>query len=85
MLPLDQPRRAPRLSQLLDVLRQDVRDEEDVLFPLLQENLHPRRLPWLGGQCEFAGPPDLADTAAPKGRPPGPDLSGSEWRAVRRR
>ncbi|MCW2899307.1 MAG: Hemerythrin cation binding domain protein [Streptosporangiaceae bacterium] len=48
MLPLDQRRRAPRLSQLLEVLRQDVRDEEDVLFPLLlQENLHPRRLPWL--------------------------------------
>src|SRR3954452_11000072 len=35
----DDPRRAARLARLVQVLREDVRDEEDVLFPRLQEAL----------------------------------------------
>src|SRR3712207_813055 len=35
----DDPRRPARLARLVEVLREDVRDEEDVLFPRLQERL----------------------------------------------
>jgi hemerythrin superfamily protein len=44
----DDPRRAQRLSRLVEVLREDVRDEEDVLFPRLQEQLGPHELRALG-------------------------------------
>lgn len=40
--------RSAALDRLADVLREDVRDEEDVLFPRLQERLSPRRLRLLG-------------------------------------
>ncbi|MBB3085092.1 hemerythrin domain-containing protein [Geodermatophilus sabuli] len=48
----DDPRRAQRLSRLVEVLREDVRDEEDVLFPRLQEKLDPAQLRRLGRQWE---------------------------------
>jgi hemerythrin superfamily protein len=47
-LPHGDPRRGERLARLLQVLREDVRDEEDVLFPRLQETLDPRELRRLG-------------------------------------
>src|SRR3954447_9233110 len=50
----DDPRRAQRLSRLVEVLREDVRDEEDVLLPRLQEKLDPHQLRRLGRQWEFA-------------------------------
>lgn len=43
-MPLDDPARDPLLSALTDVLREDVRDEEDELLPRLQARLSPRRL-----------------------------------------
>jgi hemerythrin superfamily protein len=49
----EDPRRAARLSRLVEVLREDVRDEEDVLFPRLQEKLDPQELRRLGRQWEF--------------------------------
>jgi hemerythrin superfamily protein len=50
----DDPRRAARLSRLVQVLREDVRDEEDVLFPRLQERLGAHELRRLGRQWELA-------------------------------
>jgi Hemerythrin HHE cation binding domain len=49
----DDPRRAQRLSRLVEVLREDVRDEEDVLFPRLQERLDPDELRGLGRRWEL--------------------------------
>ena len=49
----DDPRRAQRLSRLVEVLREDVRDEEDVLFPRLQERLDPDELRALGRRWEL--------------------------------
>jgi hemerythrin superfamily protein len=49
----DDPRRAPRLSRLVEVLREDVRDEEDVLFPRLQERLDPHELRALGRRWDL--------------------------------
>jgi hemerythrin superfamily protein len=49
----DDPRRAQRLSRLVEVLREDVRDEEDVLFPRLQERLDPHELRTLGRRWEL--------------------------------
>src|SRR3954464_3397870 len=49
---VDDPRRPERLARLVEVLREDVRDEEDVLLPRLQEKLsvgEPRRI-GLGGE-----------------------------------
>jgi hemerythrin superfamily protein len=40
--------RRPLLARLVDVLREDVRDEEDELLPRLQERLQPRQLRQLG-------------------------------------
>nr|WP_204262244.1 hemerythrin domain-containing protein [Blastococcus saxobsidens] len=45
---LDSPERPARLRRLVEVLREDVRDEEDVLFPRLQEALSPDELRALG-------------------------------------
>ncbi|MEX5305897.1 hemerythrin domain-containing protein [Kocuria sp. CPCC 205258] len=42
------PARKPVLARLIDVLREDVRDEEDVLLPRLQEKLGRTRLRGLG-------------------------------------
>jgi hemerythrin superfamily protein len=49
----DDPRRAQRLSRLVEVLNEDVRDEEDVLFPRLQEQLDPAELRALGRRWEL--------------------------------
>ena len=45
---LDDPRREPLLDRLAEVLREDVRDEEDVLFPRLQAVTDRRTLRRLG-------------------------------------
>ncbi|WP_029433619.1 hemerythrin domain-containing protein [Blastococcus sp. URHD0036] len=50
---LDNPRRPVRLARLVEVLREDVRDEEDVLLPRLQERLDPHELRRLGRQWEL--------------------------------
>ena len=52
-LPHGDPRRGGRLARLVHVLREDVRDEEDVLFPRLQEKLDPPALQRLGRQWDF--------------------------------
>ncbi len=49
----DDPRRPARLARLVEVLREDVRDEEDVLLPRLQERLDPHELRRLGRQWEL--------------------------------
>ncbi len=49
----DDPRRAELLSRLVEVLREDVRDEEDVMFPRLQERLDGAQLRRLGRQWEL--------------------------------
>ncbi|PPF55746.1 cation-binding protein [Clavibacter michiganensis] len=47
-LPSGDPGRAPLLDRLVEVLREDVRDEEDELFPRLQERVRVRDLRLLG-------------------------------------
>lgn len=47
-LPRDDPGRGSVLHRLAQVLRQDVRDEEDVLLPRLQQNVSVARLRVLG-------------------------------------
>jgi hemerythrin superfamily protein len=49
----DDPRRGERLARLVEVLREDVRDEEDVLLPRLQEQLDAAQLQRLGRQWEL--------------------------------
>jgi hemerythrin superfamily protein len=73
----DDPRRAARLARLVEVLREDVRDEEDVMFPRLQEALDPRALRRLGLQWEVARrvSPTRAHPTVSR-RPPGNALSG---------
>src|SRR3954463_13611272 len=50
---LEDPRRPERLARLVQVLREDVRDEEDVLLPRLQEAVDATELDRLGRQWEF--------------------------------
>jgi hemerythrin superfamily protein len=50
----EDPRRAAVISRLVEVLREDVRDEEDVLLPRLQEALDGGALRRLGVQWEVA-------------------------------
>jgi hemerythrin superfamily protein len=74
---LDHPRRSARVARLIEVLREDVRDEEDVLFPRLQEVLAPAELRRLGWQWEIArrvSPTRPHPTVSR--RPPGNALSG---------
>src|SRR3954447_17825569 len=52
-LPHEDPRRAQRLARLVQVLREDVRDEEDILFPRLQENLDRAELRRLGRRWDL--------------------------------
>ena len=47
-LPKDAPERGPILDRLTEVLREDVRDEEDELFPRLQSRVDRRELRRLG-------------------------------------
>src|SRR3954452_23115866 len=49
------PRRPQRLARLAEVLREDVRDEEDVLLPRLQEKLSAAELARIGPRGEAAG------------------------------
>jgi hypothetical protein len=73
----DDPRRAERLSRLVEVLREDVRDEEDVLLPRLQEGLGPKELRRLGRKWELArrtSPTRPHPTVSR--RPPGNVVSG---------
>jgi hemerythrin superfamily protein len=76
-LPHDDPRRAQRLARLVEVLREDVRDEEDEMFPRLQEALDPAALRRLGLQWEVArrvSPTRPHPTVSR--RPPGNAVSG---------
>ncbi len=72
----DDPRRPERLARLVAVLREDVRDEEDVLLPRLQERLDPAELRRLGRQWEFTRriSPTRAHPTVSR-RPPGNALS----------
>jgi hemerythrin superfamily protein len=73
----DDPGRARLLSRLVEVLREDVRDEEDVLFPRLQEAMEPQQLRRLGRQWELVrrtSPTRPHPTVSR--RPPGNVVSG---------
>ncbi|RBY81915.1 hemerythrin domain-containing protein [Blastococcus sp. TF02A-26] len=73
---LDDPQRPARLARLVEVLREDVRDEEDVLLPRLQEKLDEHELRRLGRQWELVrriSPTRPHPTVAR--RPPGNALS----------
>jgi iron-sulfur cluster repair protein YtfE (RIC family) len=74
---LDHPGRPARLRRLVEALREDVRDEEDVLFPRLQEELGPEELRALGRRWEVMrriSPTRPHPTVSR--RPPGNALSG---------
>jgi hemerythrin superfamily protein len=74
---LDHPERAARLERLVEVLREDVRDEEDVLFPRLQEAVSAeelRRLGWRWEVMRRLSPTRPHPTVSR--RPPGNALSG---------
>ena len=73
----DDPRRPARLARLVEVLREDVRDEEDVLFPRLQEAVSAEELRRLGRSWELMrrlSPTRPHPTVSR--RPPGNALSG---------
>jgi len=73
----DDARRPARLARLVEVLREDVRDEEDVLFPRLQEAVSPEELRRLGRRWELMrrlSPTRPHPTVSR--RPPGNALSG---------
>src|SRR4051794_24319113 len=73
---VDDPRRAERLARLVEVLREDVRDEEDVLLPRLQEQLSAAELRRPGmqwGLVRRISPPRPHPTVSR--RPPGNALS----------
>jgi len=76
-LPHGDPGRAAHLDRLVEVLREDVRDEEDVLFPRLQEALDAKALRRLGLQWEVARrvSPTRAHPTVSR-RPPGNAVSG---------
>jgi hypothetical protein len=74
---LEHPQRSARLARLAEVLREDVRDEEDVLLPRLQEVLDAAELRRVGRQWEIArrvSPTRPHPTVSR--RPPGNALSG---------
>jgi hemerythrin superfamily protein len=74
---LDDPRRPERLARLVAVLREDVRDEEDVLFPRLQEAVDVEELRRLGRRWALMrrlSPTRPHPTVSR--RPPGNALSG---------
>jgi hemerythrin superfamily protein len=73
----DDPRRPARLARLVEVLREDVRDEEDVLFPRLQEAVPADELRRLGRRWDLMrriSPTRPHPTVSR--RPPGNALSG---------
>ncbi len=73
----DDPRRAERLARLVEVLREDVRDEEDLLLPRLQEAMTHEELRALGRRWEVMRriSPTRAHPTVSR-RPPGNALSG---------
>jgi hemerythrin superfamily protein len=74
---IDHPQRANRLARLVEVLREDVRDEEELLFPRLQEKLSDGQLRRLGLRWEVMrrlSPTRPHPTVSR--RPPGNALSG---------
>ena len=74
---LDHPERPARLRRLVEVLREDVRDEEDVLFPRLQEALGLDELRALGRRWALMArlSPTRPHPTVSR-RPPGNALSG---------
>ncbi len=73
----DDPRRAELLARLVTVLQEDVRDEEDVMLPRLQERLTPEELRRLGARWALMA--RIAPTRphpTVSRRPPGNALSG---------
>jgi hemerythrin superfamily protein len=73
---IDDPRRPGRLARLAEVLREDVRDEEDALLPRLQESVDVEELRRLGRQWDLVrriSPTRPHPTVAR--RPPGNALS----------
>jgi hemerythrin superfamily protein len=71
------PLRARRVARLVEVLREDVRDEEDVLFPRLQDRVDAAELRRLGRAWEVArrvSPTRPHPTVSR--RPPGNAVSG---------
>ncbi|MEX5718738.1 hemerythrin domain-containing protein [Geodermatophilus maliterrae] len=73
----DHPQGQARLARLVEVLQEDVRDEEDVLFPRLQERLDAAELRRLGRQWQLVrriSPTRPHPTVSR--RPPGNALSG---------
>jgi hemerythrin superfamily protein len=73
----DDPRRPARLARLVEVLREDVRDEEDVLFPRLQGAVPADELRRLGRRWDLMrriSPTRPHPTVSR--RPPGNALSG---------
>jgi hemerythrin superfamily protein len=74
---LDSPERPARLRRLVEVLREDVRDEEDVLLPRLQEALGHEELRALGRRWAFMAriSPTRPHPTVSR-RPPGNALSG---------
>jgi hemerythrin superfamily protein len=73
----DDPRRPVLLDRLVAVLREDVRDEEDQLFPRLRDRLDDRalrRLGWAWAVVARVSPTRPHPTVAR--RPPGNALSG---------
>jgi hemerythrin superfamily protein len=73
----DHPDRPARLARLVEVLREDVRDEEDVMFPRLQEAVSPEELRSLGRRWQVMRriSPTRAHPTVSR-RPPGNALSG---------
>jgi hemerythrin superfamily protein len=73
----DDAARPARLARLVEVLREDVRDEEDVLFPRLQEAVSVEELRRLGRRWELMRrlSPTRAHPTVSR-RPPGNALSG---------
>jgi hemerythrin superfamily protein len=71
------PHRPARLARLVEVLREDVRDEEDVLFPRLQEAVSVEELRRLGRRWALMRrlSPTRAHPTVSR-RPPGNALSG---------
>ncbi|MFP5369663.1 MAG: hemerythrin domain-containing protein [Actinomycetes bacterium] len=73
----DDPERPARLAKLVKALQDDVRDEEDVLFPRVQEALDTaqlRRLGWQWAVARRVSPTRPHPTVSR--RPPGNALSG---------
>jgi len=84
-LPHGTEERAQVLTRLVEVLREDVRDEEDVMFPRLQEALDAPALRRLGWQWEVArqvSPTRPHPTVSR--RPPGNAASGLPLSALDR-